>query len=87
LVFLIGEPPSQRGDCTASQSGWRDTKEQRHYFAVNRYSQESFADACALHRTYLGSLERGERNMTLKTIFTVCRTLKITPSELFEGMR
>ena len=51
------------------------------------YSQESFADACTLHRTYMGSLERGERNMTLKTIFTVCRTLKITPSELFEGMR
>jgi transcriptional regulator with XRE-family HTH domain len=51
------------------------------------YSQESFADACALHRTYMGSVERGERNMTLKTIFTICRTLKITPAELLEGMR
>ena len=50
------------------------------------YSQESFADACKLHRTYMGSLERGERNLTLKTLLTVARTLGLTVAELLNGI-
>lgn len=46
------------------------------------YSQESFADACRLHRTYMGSLERGERNLTLKTLMTVAHALGMTVAEL-----
>ena len=50
------------------------------------YSQESFADACKLHRTYMGSVERGERNLTLKTLLTVARALEMTVSELLKGI-
>lgn len=31
-------------------------------------SQEEFAEMCDLHRTYIGSIERGERNVTLSTL-------------------
>ncbi len=50
------------------------------------FSQEGFADACGLHRTYMGSVERGETNPTLASLATIARTLKITTSKLLEGV-
>jgi transcriptional regulator with XRE-family HTH domain len=47
------------------------------------FSQESFADACRLHRTYIGSIERGETNVSLDNIERVARTLKMPISRLF----
>lgn len=46
------------------------------------FSQESFADHCGLHRTYMGGIERGERNLTIQTISTVANGLGVTLSEL-----
>jgi ribosome-binding protein aMBF1 (putative translation factor) len=46
------------------------------------FSQESFADACSLHRTYIGSIERGERNVSIENIIKIASTLKILPSDL-----
>jgi transcriptional regulator with XRE-family HTH domain len=46
------------------------------------FSQESFADHCGLHRTYMGGIERGERNVTIQTVLTVAKGLGITMSEL-----
>jgi len=48
------------------------------------FSQEGFADACGLHRTYMGSIERGETNPTLTSLAIISRTLKITLSKLLE---
>lgn len=48
------------------------------------FSQESFADACGLDRTYIGGVERGERNIALLNIERIARTLEITVAELFE---
>ena len=50
------------------------------------FSQESFADHCGLHRTYMGGIERGERNLTVQTVLTVSRGLDLTMSELFSGI-
>jgi transcriptional regulator with XRE-family HTH domain len=49
-------------------------------------SQEEFADLCGLHRTYMGGIERGERNISLANIEKIARALKITVSELFRGV-
>ena len=47
------------------------------------FSQESFADACDVHRTYIGSVERGEVNISLDNIELIARTLKVPVSKLF----
>ena len=40
----------------------------RAYRSRERLSQDKFADKCGLHRTYIGSIERSERNATLATL-------------------
>ena len=47
-------------------------------------SQEEFADMCDLDRTYIGGIERGERNVSLINIEKIAETLKISLSELFK---
>ncbi len=45
-------------------------------------SQEAFADALRIHRTYIGGLERGERNVTLRTVERIAASLGVDPGEL-----
>jgi transcriptional regulator with XRE-family HTH domain len=45
-------------------------------------SQEKFAHLCDFHRTYIGSIERGERNVSLRGIAAIARALKCAPSDL-----
>lgn len=47
------------------------------------YSQESFALEIGLDRTYVGSVERGERNLALLNIRKIARGLHMTEKELF----
>lgn len=47
------------------------------------YSQEAFADECELHRTYIGAIERGERNVAIDNIAKMAKALKISIAELF----
>lgn len=45
-------------------------------------SQEEFADLCGYHRTYIGSIERSERNITVSTLEALAKALKVEPHEL-----
>ena len=49
-------------------------------------SQESFAARCELDRTYVGGIERGERNLALRNIESIANALDITLSELMKGL-
>jgi transcriptional regulator with XRE-family HTH domain len=45
-------------------------------------SQEDLADRAGLHRTYVGGIERGERNVSFANLLRVANALGIRPSEL-----
>ena len=49
-------------------------------------SQEEFADMCGLDRTYMGGIERGERNLSLINIEKIALGFRITLAELFRGV-
>ncbi len=49
-------------------------------------SQEAFADMCQLDRTYIGGIERGERNVALVNIEKIAKTLRISIAQLFRGV-
>jgi len=48
------------------------------------WSQEVLAEKTGFHRTYIGMIERGERNLSLKNIETFAKTFEIKISELLE---
>jgi len=50
----------------------------RAYRNAKGLSQEELADECGLHRTYIGSVERCERNVTLGTLELLALALKTT---------
>ena len=50
------------------------------------FSQEAFAAHCGLDRTYIGGIERGERNVSLRNIEIIARALDLTISELMKGL-
>lgn len=45
-------------------------------------SQEGLADRAGLHRTYISSLERGQRNVSVQNIFLLADALGVSPAEL-----
>ncbi len=53
---------------------------------IRGYSQEELAERAGLHRTYVGSVERGERNVSLYNIVTLARALDVPVSDLFSGI-
>jgi len=49
-------------------------------------SQEEFADQCGLDRTYIGGIERGERNVALVNIEKIAKAFRIQMFELFRDV-
>lgn len=49
-------------------------------------SQEAFADMCELDRTYIGGIERGERNVALVNIEKIATALRIPITQLFKDV-
>jgi len=50
-------------------------------------SQERFANLCGMHRTYMGPIERGERNVSLLNIRRIASVLGLKLSELFAAAK
>ena len=50
------------------------------------FSQEGFAHECGFHRSYMGAVERGEKNITLAMVDRIAKTLKMSLSELFKSV-
>lgn len=57
----------------------------RTYREDRGLSQEDFALVLGVHRTYMGGVERGERNLTLKSVERIAATLKVDPLELLRA--
>jgi transcriptional regulator with XRE-family HTH domain len=50
------------------------------------WSQDQFAHECGLDRTYMGGIERGERNLALRNIERIAKALGVTISHLMAGL-
>jgi transcriptional regulator with XRE-family HTH domain len=57
----------------------------RAYRQARGLSQEAFADLLGVHRTYMGGLERGERNLTLKTVERLAARIGVEPLTLLRS--
>ena len=56
----------------------------RQLRTLRGWSQELFAHQAGLDRSYMGGVERGERNISLENICLIAKALGVTPSKLFE---
>jgi transcriptional regulator with XRE-family HTH domain len=53
---------------------------------LNNLSQEKLAEKANLHRTYIGMIERGEKNITLLNIVKIAKALNIKITELLKDL-
>jgi len=51
------------------------------------WTLEELAEQAEMHWTYIGSVERGERNLSLINIVRLARALGVGPEELVQGLR
>jgi transcriptional regulator with XRE-family HTH domain len=56
----------------------------RLYREARGLSQEAFADILGFHRTYMGAIERGERNLSLKSLERIASRIGIDPLALLQ---
>jgi transcriptional regulator with XRE-family HTH domain len=54
----------------------------KKYRNILNISQEELAARASLHRTYIGGIERGERNITLDSLQVIATALNVAPAEL-----
>jgi transcriptional regulator with XRE-family HTH domain len=59
----------------------------RAYRLKRDLSQEAFADVVGVHRTYMGAIERGERNLTLRSVERIAARLDVKPLDLLAPPR
>jgi transcriptional regulator with XRE-family HTH domain len=49
-----------------------------------KLSQEAFADACGIDRSYMSGIERGVRNISILHVYRLARGLRVKVADLFE---
>lgn len=52
---------------------------------ARRWTQAELARRCDLHRTFIGSVERGERNLSVLNLRLIAKALRVDPAELIAG--
>jgi transcriptional regulator with XRE-family HTH domain len=55
----------------------------RHYRIKKKISQEKLAETAELHRTYIGQIESGKRNVALRNIHKLSKALGVSIKDLF----
>lgn len=58
----------------------------RSYRLQAGYTQDTLAEKAELHNTYIGQIERGEKNATLESIEKIAKALELPLEKLFEGI-
>ena len=58
----------------------------RNYRTANGLSQEKLAELCGCHPTYIGQIERGEKNATMESVEKIALALNVSLSRLFEQL-
>lgn len=71
-----------KGDDDLRAAG-REIKQHRE---AQGLSQEALAERAGLHRNYIGLIERGERNASLKALFAIAAALDLSLAELFASL-
>lgn len=56
----------------------------RKYRKELKLTQEALSKKCGLHSTYIGQIERGEKNPSIESIFKICKALSLNITTLFE---
>jgi transcriptional regulator with XRE-family HTH domain len=80
VVALVMPPPLS----TATAAFGERVRSHRQALGL---SQEALADRCGVHWTFLGQVERGQRNLTLHNILKLAAGLKVDPAELIKGLK
>lgn len=70
--------PKKEKECSAFGDAVRECRKEIGI------SQEDLATRANIHRTYIGGIERGERNPTLTMIFRLATALGVSPDELLK---
>lgn len=58
----------------------------RYFRKQMGFSQEAFAHHCGIDRSYMGGVERGERNLSLVNVAKILTALRVQPSEFFQRL-
>jgi transcriptional regulator with XRE-family HTH domain len=53
---------------------------------ARKWSQADMGRRCDLHRTFIGSVERGERNLSALNLRRIAKVLRVSLADLFSGL-
>ena len=59
----------------------------REYRLARNWTQAELAERCHLHRTFIGSVERGERNISVLNLWLIAKVLRVSLADLMQGIR
>lgn len=58
----------------------------REHRQSHKWTQEELAGRCHLHRTFIGSVERGERNLSILNLRLIAKVLRVSLADLLTGI-